>query len=615
MDKRKKGVPLPLGVTIEEEGINFAVELPEDREISLLLYKKGNKRLKVDREIFFPKENRQGKIAYLYVEDLNPEEYEYNFCCGGKVFQDPYARRIYGKEKWGRSAKEVRCGFLTEDFPWEGDKPLDIPYEDSIIYRMHVRGFTRHHSSNVQAKGTYTGIIEKIPYLKELGITLVELMPIHEFEELIVPEYPVYMVGTQKLEDAAIINYWGFTEGFYFSPKTAYAKDKDVCWELKQLIKELHKNGIEIGIELYFAQGTKSYMILDCLKYWVMEYHVDALHVNADVAPMTLIAQDPSLAGIKIFGNQWDTNHIYGKKKPFHRKNLGEYNDGFLVDIRKFLKSDEDQINSFIYRFTRNPEDIGVVNYISNHDSFTLADMVTYERRCNEANGEGNRDGNPYNFTWNCGVEGETKRKKVLEKRLKQMKNALILLFMSQGTPMLLAGDEIGRTKKGNNNAYCQDNEISWINWNLQKKNASLFEFVKELIRFRKEHSILHLPKPLKMMDYGAMGCPDLSFHSAKAWYPELDGYSRYIGLMFCGAYTKQYGKDPDDMLYLACNLHWEEHDFALPNLPKGKHWFLAITTDIQAEKDFYKTGEELLLEDQKNIHLSQRTVVVLIGK
>lgn len=609
----KKGQPLPLGASIEKDGINFAVELYQNRKISLILYKKGEN--KIDKEIEFPKENRQGRIAYLFVSGILPEEYEYNFRYDGYIIQDPYAKRIVGREEWGKINRDgLKCGFLTEKFQWGNDTPPNIAYEDSIIYRLHTRGFTKHTSSGVTAKGTYEGIIEKIPYFKELGITMVELMPIHEFDEILIPNYPMYSQENDK-QKKTLVNYWGYTRGFYFTPKASYAYSKNPCIELKHLVKELHRHGIEIGVEFYFAPGTKEYLILDCLKYWAMEYHLDAIHVNADVAPMTLIGVEPLLSNIKLFGNHWNTEQIYARGEFPEKRSLGEFNDGFMVDIRRFLKADEDQINSFIYRMSRNPEKIGVINYISNHNSLTLKDMVSYEKKHNEANGEMNRDGTSYNYSWNCGVEGPTRKKKVLERREQQMKNAMLMLMLSQGTPMLLSGDELGHSKKGNNNAYCQDNEISWINWKLTKKEEEWHQFVKDLIQFRKAHRIFHMPQQLKMMDYGTIGFPDMSYHGTRAWYPELDNYSRHIGIMLCGIYAGRCQKDQDNYFYLAFNSHWEKHDFALPNLPKGKKWYLVYNTHCSAVQTYSVGMKEPLLSNQKCLQVLPRSIIVLIGK
>lgn len=611
MEKEKKGTPFLLGATIQEDGVNFAV-VTEENDVSLLLYpKEGGEEAE---RIKFPSANRQGNIAYMYVGGLETDKYEYNFMCGDTLVVDPYAKRISGKGRWGQTQTEgLRAAFHTASFDWQGDKPLRIPYEDSILYRMHVRGFTKHSSSNVKNRGTYRGIIEKIPYMKELGITMIELMPVHEFDEVMIPDFPIYVHEIKNSEKtSSMVNYWGYTGGFYFAPKTAYAASADACTEFKELVRELHKNGIEIGVEFYFVSGTKSYLILDCLKYWVSEYHLDAIHINSDVAPMQLIAQEPFLTEIKLFANNWNAD-----TQPFTRKerfrNLGEFNDGFLVDIRRFLKGDENQVNAFLSRMTRNPEKMGVVNYVANHDSLTLADMTAYEKKHNEANGEGNRDGNYYNYSWNCGAEGASRRKKVLERREQQVRNALTLLFLGQGTPMLFAGDELGRTTGGNNNPYCQDNEISWVNWRLSAKKEELLRFVKELIAFRKNHRIFHMPEPLKLMDYAGAGCPDLSYHGVKPWYPEMDAYSRHIALMYCGAYAKLHGFEEDSSFYLACNVHWEEHEFALPNAPRGKKWYAVLNTGNVVKPSLPVSEREL--ENQKKIKVSSRTIIVLIAK
>lgn len=605
--KIKPGHPFPMGVTREADGVNISLQAPPSEPVRLLVYSWDRRKEKqLLSELLFPESGRTGKIICMKLEGL-PEEFLYQFEIGGRLSPDPYARYLSGRERFGENRTEESCALCFSDaFDWEEDRPLQLPLEDTILYRLHVRGFTRHASSQVKAKGTFAGLREKIPYLKELGITMVELLPAYEFDEIHQP----CQVYAMEEKAPVRVNYWGYAKAFYFAPKASYSYEKQPCRELKELVKELHRNGIELCMEFYFVPGTGKELILECLRYWVLEYHVDGFHVNSDVAPMQLLAEDPLLASTKLFGNWWGdaAGAVTGKEK----KHLAEFHDGFLVDARRFLKGDEDQLQPLTQRMGCNPPGCGVVNYVANHDSLTLHDSVTYEKKHNEKNGENNRDGHPYNYSWNCGEEGESRRKKVLERRNRQVRNALLLVFASQGIPMLLAGDEFGRTRGGNSNAWCQDNEISWINWKLGRSRRELLEFTRELIAFRKAHKIFHMPLQLRYMDYGKNGYPDVSYHGTRAWYSDFDAYSRHIGIMYCGEYAKYAGGEPEDFFYVALNAHWEPHVLALPNLPKGRLWYVLMSTETGVDGFLEK---ELLLENQKELIAAPRSSAILIGK
>lgn len=617
---QEKAQPMPLGADVRDGGVNFAVMVEGEAELSLCLYRKGETVPACEFQI--PEENRVGDVWYLYIEGLNPKQWEYSFFCTYKTeegkkqkkpFADVYAKRVIGREKWGEQPnRPLRYGFLSEDFDWQQDRAPAIPLEDTILYRLHTRGFTRHASSRVKGKGTFAGIKEKIPYLKELGVTTIELMPAYEFDEIILPKKE-----EEQEEKGVRLNYWGYADAYYFAPKASYARAQagsryEAAYELKELVRELHRAGLEISMEFYFLPGISMEFILDCLIFWRMEYHIDAFHVNQNGVDMTRLAKNPYLSDRKLFGNEWDTDTIYQNKEP-KRKRLAAMNDGFMMDTRRFLKSDENQIGAFLYRLTRNPAREGVVNYIANHDSLTLQDLVMYEKRHNEANGEYNQDGNPFNYSWNCGVEGESRRKKILDRRSQQMKNALIMVFLSQGIPMLFAGDEFARTCQGNNNPYCQDNEISWLNWKWSKKGKELYEFTKALIAFRQAHRILHMPQQFKMMDYGAIGRPDLSYHGSRAWYPDMDTYTRHIGVLYCGEYAR-YAADekPDEDIFVAYNIHWEEHEFDLPRPSRKKVWKRVIHTACGESP--YVSAEPEALEEQKRLVIPPRSIVVLIS-
>ena len=369
----------------------------------------------------------------------------------------------------------------------------------------------------------------------------------------------------------------------------------------------MHRLGIEVLMEFYFPEGCSPRYITECLQYWAQEYHVDGFHVRGVQGICNLMATDPLFADTKLLNIYFPVEEIYGKKNLPKKRMVAECNDGFMIDVRRFLKGDEESLKAFAERMRRNPKGSGLINYIASHDGFTLCDLVSYEERHNEDNGEQNRDGRVQNYSWNCGEEGKSRKKKILELRNRQMKNAWCMLLLSAGTPMILAGDEFCNSQLGNNNPYCLDNEISWLDWKGYKSgNSEMFRFVKDLIAFRKKHKILHMGQELSMTDSLSCGFPGISYHSSSAWYGELDGQNRKIGVMYCGKYA-----DEDELIYIAYNMHWMEHTFALPALPGGYRWNVALdTSEGILEEDKWR-----LLPDSRQVQVSSRTVIVLIGR
>lgn len=315
------------------------------------------------------------------------------------------------------------------------------------------------------------------------------------------------------------------------------------------------------------------------------------------------------LSGTKLFAEKWEG------APAGRRRHLAEYNHGFLMDMRRALRGDEDLVGNMIARISRNPSGFGVINYMAHTNGYTMADMVTYEEKYNEANGEENRDGTDYNLSWNCGAEGPDKNKKVLKLRKKQLRNAYLMLLLSQGTPMIQAGDEFGNTQAGNNNAYCQDNEISWLNWNQLKTNRDLYEFVKYLLAFRKAHPVFHKAAAAKNTDYLACGTPDVSYHGVKAWYPEYESFRRQLGILYNGRYEKKEDGTADDYFYVAYNMHWGAHVFGLPRLPKGMGWHVALNSDAEECNGIYRAGTELPVENPKKCVIGPHSIVVFISK
>lgn len=595
-----------MGAVPVKDGIVFSMERKNNEEASLLLYKKGSK--EVIQEIPFPATNTIGDIVCVKAEKIASARYEYNFCIDGKVTLDPYAKVLIGTGKFGEEhpeGHEVRCAMIAGNYDWEDDRKPQIAYEDAVMYSFHVRGFTKQRYSGVRHKGTFLGITEKAEYFKELGINQIKLMPAYEFTEM--ESVKTHARYRKEEELPKRLNYWGYTKAFHFAPKRAYAATKDPVREFKDMVKTMHRLGIEVLMEFYCPEGCSPRYITECLQYWVQEYHVDGFHVRGVQGICNLMATDPLFADTKLLNIYFPVEEIYGKKNLPKKRMVAECNDGFMIDVRRFLKGDEESLKAFAERMRRNPKGSGLINYIASHDGFTLCDLVSYEERHNEDNGEQNRDGRVQNYSWNCGEEGKSRKKKILELRNRQMKNAWCMLLLSAGTPMILAGDEFCNSQLGNNNPYCLDNEISWLDWKGYKSgNSEMFRFVKDLIAFRKKHKILHMGQELSMTDSLSCGFPGISYHSSSAWYGELDGQNRKIGVMYCGKYA-----DEDELIYIAYNMHWMEHTFALPALPSGYRWNVALdTSEGILEEDKWR-----LLPDSRQVQVSSRTVTVLIGR
>ena len=606
----------PMGLTRTDGGIHVSA-VAAAKACSLLLFVKEDKngkeaRFREVRNIPFPEEGKTGHVWSMTLNGAFDDLY-YAFEADGKRFSDPYGRSFAGRERWGRlsHAKRLLLSPVAEpEFDWQGDRPLHIPYEDCIVYRAHVRGLTKHASSGTEHRGTFRGVVDKIPYFKELGITTLELLPPVEFQEVMMPEnVEGNPYGTS--EPTGRLNYWGYAKAGMFAPKASYADPgTNPVTEFKYMVRELHKAGLEVVPELYFSGKEVPEFVLETVRFWVREYHVDGIHLTG-YAPTVLLATDPYLAGTKLWALSWEAE----KPAAGEKKHLGEYNDGFLIDMRRALKGDEEQMSSLIYRNRRNPAETGVLNFMAGTNGFTMMDMVSYDQKHNEANGENNRDGSDYNYSWNCGAEGHVRKKKIQELRSRQLRNAMLLLFLSQGTPVLLAGDEFGNSQNGNNNAYCQDNEISWLNWNLNKWDQALLDFVKHVIAFRKAHPVFHMEQEPRVMDYLACGHPDISYHGVNAWQPEFENFRRQIGILYCGAYAKKSNGENDDFFFVIFNMHWEPHSFALPNLPKNLVWSLAFDTSDSEAGGYYEEGQERQILNQKNYMVPSRSVLVFQGK
>lgn len=566
----KKGYPLPLGVSERDGFYNFSVAVPSGKKCILKLYKKGMQTPELEIELL--EEAAVGTVRHVAVPKAKAKGMEYHYEIDGRVYVDPYAKSVIEEQD-----KCVRGKVSVPSYDWEGDKPLEIPYSDVIAYSLHVKGFTKHSSSKVKKKGTFAGVVEKIPYLKELGINQIQCMPVYSFCEAV--QYK---------------NYWGYGEAFCFAVKQAYAAGKDAEHELKDMIKTCHKAGIEVVLNLPFTQHVPKQLIVDCLRYYVLEYHVDGFILNPYVAPMDSVLTDPVLSKTKILKN----------------------NDDFQNVMRQFLKGDKGMVERVIKSLAQQTCAGESCNYITNHTGFTLADLVSYNEKHNEANGENNNDGPEENYSWNCGVEGATKKKAVQELRDRQIRNALFLLMMAKGTPCLLAGDEFGNSQDGNNNVYCQDNELAWLDWRNLAKDDTLFTYVKELIAFRKSYAFVrgerfvggeashYNASELYGSNWQESGIPFVSYHGGEAWKAPIEKASRQLGVY----YHDDKGTISD--CYIAYNMHWEEKTFALPTLPQDKKWHSVFST---GEVD--EMWQETLVKEQKEVTVEGRTIVMFVGK
>lgn len=576
--KKIQGFPLPLGVTLVGKIVNFAIAVQTHHTCKLLLYKSGES--KPEQILDMPEKQGVGEVRFLALEKFQPWNYEYNYLINDQVVVDPYAQEIAGKCIWGQktevSKHEIRgsLSYLAKEYEWEGDQQLHIPPHEIVAYSLHIRGYTMQGASGVKHKGTFQGVIEKIPYFKELGINQIQCMPLYEFEECM-------QSGSYHLCSENQINFWGYGEAYYFAPKSSYAASLDAVSELKDMIKACHNANIEVVLDMAFSGLVNTQLMEACLHHYIIDYHIDGFILNPQMISIKNISEDPLLKHTKIIVDQ----------------------KGFQNVMRKFLKGDEGMVQAVMDQIRHRWHEDGVCQYVASHNGFTLADAVSYEEKHNEANGEQNQDGENYNDTWNCGVEGPTRKRAVVELRKKQIRNAFTMLLTAQGMPCILAGDEFGNSQEGNNNAYCQDNEIGWVNWKNKKKEEALFTFVKELIAFRKSHPVLHLDQPLLGADKMTCGIPDVSYHGESAWQRPTEVASRQLGVMYSGIYAK------DEDCFIAYNMHWMAHSFALPSLPKKRKWYQAVHTGSQ------KMDGLQLIENQKEVILKERTIIIFIGR
>ena len=632
----------------------------------------------------FPDSYRIGDTYSMLVFDIKPDEFEYAFSFDGpyepakgllfneeNVLLDPYSRAVTGQRKWGEKPEggkdfEYRARVVKSSFDWGNIKQLEQPFEDLVIYETHVRGYTKDKSSGVSAPGTFAGLKDKIPYLKDLGINAVELMPIFEFDE---------MESARVVDGVQLYNYWGYNTVSFFAPNTSYAFNEEHNHEgdeLKSLIKALKENGIEVILDVVFnhtAEGNEMgpcfsfkgidnnvyYMltpdahyynfsgcgnvmncnhpvvrnfIIDCLRHWAIEYRVDGFRFDLasilgrdqNGAPMAnppileSLAFDPVLGKMKLIAEAWDAGGLYqvGSFPSWNR--WAEWNGRYRDDMRSFLKGDDGMAGNAITRITGSrdlysPESRGhkaSVNFLTCHDGFTLYDLFSYNEKHNEKNGWNNTDGDNNGHSWNCGAEGETDDPNVNGLRRRLIKNAFAALLCSRGPAMFFAGDEFCNTQFGNNNAYCQDNIISWLDWSRLEEFKEIHDFVRHMIQFRKEHPILR-----KMTKPSSCQFPEISVHNGTPFNASTDYKTKLIGIMYAGRNEED---TEDDIVFYCMNAYWEPLVMQLPVLPNGKHWH--VDTNTNAE---YFDGEDFTAKTEllgvNTIRVPARTTIILVAE
>lgn len=665
------------GATAIPGGVNFTVHSNNATSCELLLFRRQESepyaRLK------FPDHYKIGNVYSMIVFKLDIEAFEYAYSLDGpyepskglifdknKYLLDPYAKAVTGQSIWGKPVNgnnHYKARVVKNDFDWGMFRDPLIPMEDLIIYELHVRGFTKDKSSGLceAERGTFEGLRKKIPYLKRLGINAVELMPIFEFDET---------RDERTVNGENLLDYWGYNPVSFFAPNTSYTSATEYNkegTELKELIKALNNNHIEVFLDVVFnhtAEGNEKgpyisfkgfdnniyymltpdgyyynfsgcgntlncnhpivqEMILECLRYWVITYRVDGFRFdlatilgrNEDGSPMSKppllqsLAFDPILGNVKLIAEAWDAGGLYqvGSFPSWNR--WSEWNGKYRDDLRSFLKGDSGFAYAASERMTGSTDlydenyrgSNASVNFLDCHDGFTLYDLYTYNVKHNEKNGWNNNDGDNNNLSWNCGVEGETDDPQINKLRKRMVMNACAVLMMSRGIPMFYAGDEFCNTAFGNNNAYCQDNIISWLDWNRFKKYKDVFEFFKHVIEFRKENNVIK-----RKGKFCSLGFPPVSTHGIKPFENQYDNNTKYIGVMYAG--KSETKAEEDQIVYIGVNTFWEEVYVELPYVGDRYVWKLYVNTTDELG---YVAEKNITLPDSK-FRMGPRSVIII---
>ncbi len=676
-----RGRCLPLGASAQADGVNFAILCRHGTAVYLVLYPINSSEPLAEIALHH-RRNRTGDHWHVLVAGL-PPSFSYGWRVEGPdgpghcydpnlVLLDPAATAITGGGKWGVSCETNarfttrRSVFLRRPFNWQEDAPLVTPMEDSIIYEMHVRGFTCHPSSLVAKPGTFTGLIEKIPYLQALGVTAVELLPIHEFDECDCP-------FTNPYTGEKLRNFWGYNSIAFAAPKAAYADtgtEHGQLTEFREMVRAFHQAGIEVYLDVVFNHTGEGdhrgrtysfrgldnqlyYMIepdgtyfnfsgcgntvncnhpivrqllLNCLRFWVADMHVDGLRfdlasvlgrdfqgrVLLEPPVVEMIAEDGVLADTKLIAEPWDAGGLYQVGHFPFGQHWSEWNGQYRDQVRRFWRGDPGMAGALATRLCGSSDLYEAagraphhsINFITCHDGFTLWDLVSYNHKHNEANGENNRDGAGENYSWNCGVEGPTDDPPILDLRHRQVRNLMATLLLSQGVPMLLAGDEFLRTQGGNNNAWCQDNEISWLDWGLAVHNADFLRFVKMLIALRKRHPALRRRR--------FVHAADVKWHGQQPNLPDWSSTSRTLAVTFNGRLT---GREPDCDFYIACTSRSEPAPFVIPPSPQGKPWRRIVDTGMTPPYDIVEFEDGPRVPEGKAYVLAPYAMLVLISE
>lgn len=621
-NKVTEGNYMKFGVQRQADGMTFTFAGNREDTCAIIFY---DEHKKVRKRIETPAQFCRGAVRSVHVSGLKSEKLYYNYEINGQVVTDAYAPKIAGREKWmdeNRKENEFAvCGsYENTEYVWEQPGQPEIKKGEMVMYKLHVRGFSMDAGLRGGKKGTFAALEEKIPYLKKLGVTTLELMPVYEFEEMerdekqTLPDYLNWetketdVVKPPETKEKISVNYWGYTKGFYFAPKASYSYGKNAALELKHLVDRLHQNGMECVMEFYFQKEENQNLILDALRYWAAEFHIDGFHLIGENVPVMAIAQDLYLKRTKIFC-PYIPETLWNERERY--PHLFLYNEEYLYAGRKLLNHCGGTLWEFANQQRKQNETIGFVNFLTNNNGFTLADLFSYCEKHNEENGENNADGPDYNFSINCGAEGKSTRKYVKELRRKHIYMAFGMLFFAQGVPLFLAGDEFENSQNGNNNAYCQDNKTGWINWKNQKSCGYVTEFVEKLAAFRRAHPVIRMERPMQFGDYLHKGSPELSYHSDSAWITQPIEQKAAFGMMYNGDYVQNGKESADDYVYIGYNFLAGQSELALPKPADKKKWYLVMDT---AETQPF-LPEEKLLENQHKIIIKPQSVIVLLGK
>lgn len=594
------------GTSITEDGVMFTFYVDGEDPCSIVFY--NSTTFAPEQQVQVPEDYRIGNVYSVVCIGQNIKHCCYRLLQGKDSFVDDYAHLVVGRNHWNDSTRadknyQVFGGIPVSQYVWQNQNPKIKP-ADMILYKLHMRGFTMNHGMRRGQKGTYKGLMAGVDELKKLGITSLELQPIYDFEEMMLEKKQ--SIGPKGKIESRVnftdkLNYWGYGPAFHMAPKASYFGGKEACDHCKEMIDFIHGKGMEVILEMSFTQEATSDYIMDCLWYWVREYRVDGFHLLGSVVPIERIAKSQRLARTKIFFDHIPQAILDAEKG---RKHLFVYNDSFMCVCRQLQNHMQGSMVQFTNYLRRQNDRYGFVNYIANTSGFTLADSYSYGEKHNRDNGEENRDGNNINYSYNCGVEGETKNRRILAQRMKEMRNGLCSVFLSQSIPLLQAGDEVANSQGGNNNPYCQDNSIGWVQYGTTKGRGQLLDFTKKLIAFRKAHPVICMEGAMKMSDYKHLGVPDLSYHGSEPWLMGIGEEMKAIGILYGG----EYQNPAEEYVYVAYNYHYEDVWIAIPKIPRSGNWSLVTNTAMEDTFSFSPTP----LKEQQKIMVPKGSVSIL---